>query len=83
MKPHVLDSEEPLLDGDQVALCGVLVIDAQPVWTAEEDIRGWKMEDLLRVMPRGTCRKCLAVGISKRYVYVLVPGAEISEVEVD
>lgn len=69
MKPHLLNSDEPLPFGtDQVALCGETVRHAEFQWDSDD------ARELFLRLPLRVCRKCLRVDLDKRYIYVAISG---------
>lgn len=75
MKAHLLDSEDPLIEGeDYRALCGDEISNSVFVYMFDTDAAEEFLSALSAV---NTCRKCCTAGLDKRYVYGIVSGQEL------
>ena len=75
MKAHVIESEDPLREGaDITALCGALVSKAVFAYMWNSSIAP---EFVAALTTLNTCRSCYRQFLSKRYIYGILPGAEI------
>ena len=80
MKAHLLDSLDPLKEGsDLLANCLTPVPNAQFVFLWDND----NYPEFLSVSMTRICRQCAQSALKGRYVYGIVPGAEIGQTEAD
>lgn len=82
VKIHLVDSDEPLREGDRmVALCGT-VVDCSHFTVMWDEVATGKLEiGVLILSNRYVCRKCKVRGIEKRYIYGVVEASSIPIVE--